>query len=260
MQSRAIIITSIFLISAIIIFSLTTLFHTNALTLRQPPAPSLTSNLEDLDLSQKDTLKVPGREDEPPYNSTENLNDTQLQSQGYTVPDATSSIDAGLIGATPTGSQVDEGYIGPIETSASIVLRPTPQPPPLPPPQAPTLPIMAASYTGSGGPKHCRGTVISTIELPPPASSHREGACFDLPVMARCGIFIANKDDNCEAQLFNAEGCLNTSTTFLNTVVFMPEERVVGAYWKSMWLRCGVEAPDASLLDPGILKGLLGGG
>lgn len=75
--------------------------------------------------------------------------------------------------------------------------------------------------------------------------------------MARCGVFFAGKDDHCEAQLFNAAQCLNTTQTYVNTVVFMPEERTVGAYWRSMWVRCGVEAPDAKLLDPSLLSGLL---
>lgn len=46
--------------------------------------------------------------------------------------------------------------------------------------------------------------------------------------------------------------CLNTTRTYVNTVVFMPEERPVRALW-SILVQCGVEVPDASLIDPGIL-------
>jgi hypothetical protein len=45
--------------------------------------------------------------------------------------------------------------------------------------------------------------------------------------------------------------------TYVNTVVFMPEERPVGALWNSMWVKCGVETPEASLIDPAILGGLI---
>lgn len=47
--------------------------------------------------------------------------------------------------------------------------------------------------------------------------------------------------------------CLNTTKTYVNTVVFMPEERPVGALWRSMYVKCGVEVPEAKMLDPGIL-------
>jgi hypothetical protein len=76
-------------------------------------------------------------------------------------------------------------------------------------------------------------------------------------------VFYASKGDNCEAQLFNMAGCMNTTQSFVNTVVFMPEERPVGAYWNSMWVKCGVDAPEAGLIDPSMLGGLLvkpGGG
>lgn len=43
----------------------------------------------------------------------------------------------------------------------------------------------------------------------------------------------------------------------MNTVVFMPEERAVGALWRSMFVRCGVEAKEVGMLDPAILGGLL---
>ncbi|KAF2472401.1 uncharacterized protein BDR25DRAFT_324312 [Lindgomyces ingoldianus] len=164
------------------------------------------------------------------------------------------SVDEGFIGLTPTPqpprTTVDEGYIGPIETEQAPI-------PPIPSPAGPQFPILALSYTGSGGPKHCRGELIHELRIPPPASAHKNGSCVDLPTMARCGVFFAGKDDNCEAELFNMPGCLNTTRSYVNTVVFMPEERVVGALWKSMWVRCGIDAPEAGLLDPSVLGDLL---
>jgi len=47
--------------------------------------------------------------------------------------------------------------------------------------------------------------------------------------------------------------CYNTTRTYVNTVVFMPEERPVGALWSSMWVKCGVEVPEAKMLDPSVL-------
>ncbi|KAF2117092.1 hypothetical protein BDV96DRAFT_644525 [Lophiotrema nucula] len=172
-------------------------------------------------------------------------------------PTNPTTMPEGFIGAIPTSSPTtnDEGYIGPMETPQSSAI-------PVPP-TGPQFPIFALSYDGSGGPKHCRGELVQKLNLPPPASAWKNGTCIDLPKMARCGVFFAGKDDHCEAQLFNMESCLNTTQSFVNTVVFMPEERTVGAYWRSMYVKCGVEAPVAGLLDPSVLGDLLvkpGGG
>ena len=59
------------------------------------------------------------------------------------------------------------------------------------------------------------------------------------------------------------QNCFNTTSTYVNTVVFMPEERTVGAKWMSMYVKCGVDAPEVGPLDPALLSGLLkkpGGG
>ncbi|KAF2679753.1 hypothetical protein K458DRAFT_422058, partial [Lentithecium fluviatile CBS 122367] len=171
----------------------------------------------------------------------------------------TVTTEDGMIGETKTSQPTqteDAGYIGPIETE-------TPATPAPRPPTAPQFPILALSYSGDGGPKHCRGEVLQKLQLPPPASNWKNGTCVDLPSDARCGVFFAGKDDNCEAQLFTMPQCYNTTMTYVNTVVFMPEERAVGAIWRSMFVRCGVDAPDAGLIDPAILNGLLkkpGGG
>ncbi|PSN75259.1 hypothetical protein BS50DRAFT_512848 [Corynespora cassiicola Philippines] len=182
-------------------------------------------------------------------------------------PEASSDSMAneGMIGLTPTPqmspSSMNEGYIGPIPTSSPAPPKPTPQPPAAP--AAPQVPILALSYESSGGPKHCRGELLQKISFSHPAKKWKNGTCVDLPNDARCGVFYAGKDDNCEAQLFNMPRCYNTSETYVNTVVFMPEERAVGALWRSMYVRCGVEAPEAGILDPSILGALLnkpGGG
>ncbi|KAF1998511.1 hypothetical protein P154DRAFT_546808 [Amniculicola lignicola CBS 123094] len=170
-----------------------------------------------------------------------------------TATPAPTPIDEGVIGnelpSESISTSIDEGYIGPLQT-----LIPAPY-------QAPAangpLPILALSYTGSGGPKHCRGSLIQKLNVPPPASDWTNGTCVDLSSEANCGVFIANKDDHCEAQLFNMAGCYNTTRTYVNTVVFMPEERPVGARWSSMFVRCGIVVSEAGLIDPNILGELL---
>lgn len=168
----------------------------------------------------------------------------------------TIASDEGMIEATPTAqpspTSADEGFIGNIETSS--IPKPVARPPPAPVPQ---VPIVAMSYAGDGGPKHCRGELLQKFSLPRPASNWKNGTCVDLPAHARCGVFYSAKGDNCEAQLFTMEGCYNTTETYINTVVFMPEERPVGAMWKSMYIRCGIDAPEPALIDPSILGGAL---
>jgi hypothetical protein len=171
------------------------------------------------------------------------------------TPSAMTATDEGMLGMTPTprasASWHDEGEIGPIATSSAKPV-PAPRPPP-----APQLPIVALSYAGSGGPKHCRGRVVQQMRFPRPLEQWKNGTCVNLPSEARCGQFISSKGDNCEAQLFNMRDCYNTSRTYVNTVVFMPEERPVGALWSSMWVKCGVEVPEAKMLDPALLGGAL---
>ncbi|KAJ6199812.1 hypothetical protein J3E72DRAFT_393303 [Bipolaris maydis] len=163
----------------------------------------------------------------------------------------------GIIGFTPepqsSGSWDAEGVLGPKPTpKPSRVPAPKPAAPP-----APQIPILALTYSGSGGPKHCRGKLLKKSYFPPPLERWKNGTCINLPSEARCGVFFSNKGDNCEAALFNEGDCLNTTSTYINTVVFMPEERAVGALWKSMWVRCGVEVPETKMLDPSILGGAL---
>ena len=41
-------------------------------------------------------------------------------------------------------------------------------PPPAPPPEQPIIPIKATFFSGSEGPKRCRGHVIAAVDLPKP--------------------------------------------------------------------------------------------
>lgn len=38
----------------------------------------------------------------------------------------------------------------------------------------------------------------------------------------------------------------------MNTVVFMPELRPVGALWRSMEVRCGIEVKEVAPIDPSV--------
>ncbi|KAF2849587.1 hypothetical protein T440DRAFT_533793 [Plenodomus tracheiphilus IPT5] len=170
---------------------------------------------------------------------------------------------------TTTVTEAQEGFIGFTQTarvsaswSAEGVLgsNATPSPTTIQaqrPALSPKTPVLALTYSGSGGPKHCRGELIQKTLFPPPLDQWENGTCINLPSEARCGVFFSGKGDNCEAQLFNMANCYNTTRTYVNTVVFMPEERAVGALWSSMFVRCGVEVPEAKMLDPSILGGAL---
>ncbi|KAH9876539.1 hypothetical protein J1614_003670 [Plenodomus biglobosus] len=173
---------------------------------------------------------------------------------GYPTPAPTTTMtetQEGLIDFTQiprvSVSWSAEGVLGSGATPSPSTV-PTPRPP-----TPPRLPILALTYSGSGGPKHCRGELIQKTHFPPPLERWKNGTCIDLPSEARCGVFFSGKGDNCEAQLFNMANCYNTTRTYINTVVFMPEERPVGALWSSMFVRCGVEVPEAKILDPSIL-------
>lgn len=186
---------------------------------------------------------------------------TSLISGAAALPTTVTETQEGLIGFTPTpgasASWSAEGVLGPKPT-----MIPSSAPVPRPPPSF-KVPILALSYSGAGGPKHCRGELLQKQSFAPPIENWKTGTCINLPSEARCGVFFASKGDNCEAQLFNMADCYNTTRTYVNTVVFMPEERAVGALWSSMYVRCGIEVSEAKILDPSILGGALkkpGGG
>ena len=183
------------------------------------------------------------------YDGTSVISGTSLPTVSTTF-----GMEEGMLGATPTprssASWDADGAIGPIPIATP---SPSPKQAPRPPRPPPQLPIVALSYSSSGGPKHCRGNVVQQIRFPRPLEQWKNGTCVNLPSEARCGVFVSSKGDNCEAQLFNMPDCLNNTKTFVNTVVFMPEERPVGALWSSMYVKCGVEVPEAKMLDPGLL-------
>ena len=111
--------------------------------------------------------------------------------------------------------------------------------------------ISATVFRGVPGPKTCRGPPMA--ELPIGRGATAAEHCFDLPAPAGCAIFVAAKDDGCEARLFAEPGC----TSYVNTAVFMPEARAVGGSFRSIGLRCGIPAPDPDSLGTPPLAGLI---
>ncbi|CCC09740.1 hypothetical protein SMACR_03296 [Sordaria macrospora] len=146
------------------------------------------------------------------------------------------------------------------------------------------LPIRATIFSGVPGPSHCRGHVLLLLLVnlpqpaPPPLNPDNNNTpvtitpstspqCYNIPggdspaatatASAGCGIFQANKSAGCEARVFAEPNCIG----YLNTVVFIPEERAVGGVWKSVEVRCGVPAPsDPETLGKPPLAGMMGQG
>jgi len=111
------------------------------------------------------------------------------------------------------------------------------------------LSISATIFTGTPGPYHCRGHVMLKLNISPPsitdgAPSRTAAQCFDMPSPAGCANFVANKADGCEARLFAESGC----RMYMNTAVFIPEDRAVGGLWRSLSVQCGIPAPDPETL------------
>jgi hypothetical protein len=120
-----------------------------------------------------------------------------------------------------------------------------------------SLPITVTIFSGSPGPKTCRSSALASLTLPRPEGlSLRTGAqCYNLPSPAGCGIFVANKDDGCEARLFAEPFCVS----YVNTAVFVPENRAVGGLWRSFSVECGIPAPDPDALGAPPLQGMMTG-
>ncbi|OTB03591.1 hypothetical protein M426DRAFT_173374 [Hypoxylon sp. CI-4A] len=104
-------------------------------------------------------------------------------------------------------------------------------------PTEPVVPISVLLFSGPPGPKDCRGTVITSVQLPKPGSQHSTPKCYNVAGIAQCGTFIANEDDGCEARLFNEPNCL----TFANVAVFTPEQKIVGGMLRSIEITCGIK-------------------
>ncbi|KAH9884997.1 hypothetical protein F4778DRAFT_517354 [Xylariomycetidae sp. FL2044] len=111
--------------------------------------------------------------------------------------------------------------------------------PPVPPTEdeEPITPILALLYASSPGPKECRGNIILRVNLAKPGTDHTTPQCYNVPGVSQCGVFMANKDDGCEARLFNEPNCL----TFANLGVFTPEVKPMGGLFRSIEIACGIE-------------------
>lgn len=113
----------------------------------------------------------------------------------------------------------------------------------------PSIPISAVLFSGSPGPKDCRGTPILKVNLPKPGSQHSTPKCYNVPGVAECGNFMATEDDGCEAKLFNEPNC----ATFANVAVFVPDRKAQGGYIRSIEIRCGIESTTPAPLNlPGL--------
>ncbi|RMZ68758.1 sulfate permease ii [Pyrenophora seminiperda CCB06] len=202
-----------------------------------------------------DLIKHKGLLNGTDFDRADMLNGTKVIPGVTLATSSTMDSAEGMIGSTPepksSAGWADEGILGPKPTPKPSV-KPIPRPRP-----NPQIPIVALTYAGAGGPKHCRGELLAKTFFPRPIEKWKNGTCINLPSEARCGVFFSSKGDNCEAALFNTADCYNTTQSYVNTVVFMPEERAVGALWSSMWVRCAVEVPEAKMLDPAILGGAL---
>ncbi|KAI1424661.1 hypothetical protein F5Y12DRAFT_434591 [Xylaria sp. FL1777] len=111
------------------------------------------------------------------------------------------------------------------------------------------VPISAVLFDGSPGPKDCRGNIVLNIGLAKPGAQHSTPTCYNVPGVAQCGNFLANKDDGCQARVFNDPDC----RTFANLAVFIPEMRAFGGYVRSVEITCGVVSETPPPLDlPGL--------
>ena len=100
--------------------------------------------------------------------------------------------------------------------------------------------IRVTIFDSDPGPKKCRGNAIVNMELPPSNGRETSPQCYNIPGVAGCGNFVASKGDGCEAKLFSEANC----NMYVNTAVFIPEDRAVGGQWRSMSLQCGRAPPD----------------
>lgn len=123
----------------------------------------------------------------------------------------------------------------------------------------PLVPIRATFFSGSEGPKACRGHAIALIDLPKPQGLSVPTAkqCYNFPreQSSGCATFMANKIDGCQASVYAETNC----RTYMNTVAFMPEQRPVGGNWRSVMVQCGVPEPDpATLGQPPMMDQITG--
>ncbi|ORY62588.1 uncharacterized protein BCR38DRAFT_439163 [Pseudomassariella vexata] len=132
-------------------------------------------------------------------------------------------------------------------TTTQPTAAPAAAAPPAPPPE-PYTPINALLFSGSPGPKNCRGHVIMNLAVPKPGPATPQ--CYNTPGVVSCANFMANKDDGCEARLFAEPDC----KMFVNLAVFIPEKRTMGGVYRSMEITCGVESVEPAPLNLGALQ------
>ncbi len=116
-----------------------------------------------------------------------------------------------------------------------------------------SLPISATIFSGVPGPKRCRGGPMIKMEMPPSNGVQTIEQCYNLPTAAGCGNFVADKGDGCEARLFAEPGC----KVYMNTAVFLPEDRAVGGQWRSLAVQCGKPPPDPATLGAPPLQDMI---
>lgn len=118
------------------------------------------------------------------------------------------------------------------DTTDSVKPASTPQTTTIP------VPIRVQLYSRAPGNKACRGNVVANINLlsPPPTAPK----CYNIPSTARCGAFMGNMEDGCQAKTFGDANC----QTLTNLVVFTPENRPQGGLIKSLEITCGIESKE----------------
>lgn len=112
----------------------------------------------------------------------------------------------------------------------------------------PLVPIRATFFSGSEGPKSCRGHAIALVDLPKPQGPAvpTTKQCYNFPgeQTSGCALFMANKIDGCQASVYAETNC----RVYMNTMAFMPEQRPVGGHWRSFAVQCGIPEPDPATL------------
>lgn len=241
------------------------------------PKPAGTAGVQ-IEVSGSDVVNTDG-DDLVLNGSSTNVT---FSSQGNNGSPTNVTIDQGLV-ETPTNVTFDVGNNGlptnitieqgvgatatPKNTTTNQPTKPAGQKDPgkvsIQPPTAaekePFVPVQATFYSGSEGPKACRGHAIAVIDLAKPQASGVPGPiqCYNFPNLAAsgCATFKANKVDGCLASVFAETDC----RTYMNTAAFMPENRPVGGNWRSVKVQCGLPEPDpATLGKPPMMDSITG--
>ncbi|KAK4456496.1 hypothetical protein QBC42DRAFT_281126 [Cladorrhinum samala] len=158
-------------------------------------------------------------------------------------------LPANCLSNVPAGADVQED-------NGQVTINPDPTSNSTTPAELPTT---ATIFSGVPGPSRCRGTVVLRLSVPPPLRDENgqvqkgERRCYNHLQPVGCGNFVASKEAGCEARLFAEPNC----QMYLNTAVFVPEDRAVGGRWRSIEVQCGIPAPDPDTLGQPPLQGLI---